>query len=111
MRIHTVGVLTVLGRRGALGGVRSQMISVGVVLMHGRERISGQRGSGTGEARVRMLLIPAAGPGALMRQRADLMRELVRARYVVTARVTAPQTRGIVQVVVLELDEGGLAAL
>jgi len=81
------------------------------VLVHGRERISGQR-SGTGKARVRVLLIPAAGPGTLVgRQRADLMRELVRAGHVMTARVTAPQTRRIVEVVVLEFDEGGLAAL
>lgn len=87
------------------------MISVGVVLVHGRERISGQR-SGTGKARVRVLLIPAAGPGALMpRQRTDLMRELMRAGHIMSARVTAPQTRRIVKVVVLELDEGGLAAL
>lgn len=79
--------------------------------MHGRERISGQR-SGTGKARVRVLLIPAAGPRALMRrQRADLMRELVRPGYIMPARVTAPQTRRIVEVVVLEFDEGGLAAL
>lgn len=79
--------------------------------MHGRERISGQR-SGTGKTSVRVLLIPAAGPGALVRrQRADLMRELVRAGHVMPARVTAPQTRGIVEVVVLEFNEGGLAAL
>jgi len=82
------------------------------MLMHGRERISGERGSRTGEARVRVMLIAAAGPGVLMRrQRADLMRELMRARYVVPARVSAPQTRGIVEIVVLELDEGRLAAL
>lgn len=86
---EVVGVLTVLGRRGALG-VRSNVISVGVVLVHGRERISGER-SGTGKTRVRVLLIPAAGPGTLMRrQRADLMRKLMRARYVMSARVTAP---------------------
>lgn len=39
------------------------------------------------------------------------MRELVRARHVMPARVTASQTRRVVEVVVLELDEGGLAAL
>lgn len=67
------------------------MISVGVVLVHGRERISGQRGSRTGEARVRVLLVPAAGAGALVgRERADLMRELMGAGDVVAARVTAP---------------------
>lgn len=80
--------------------------------MHGRERISGERGSRTGEARVRVLLIPAARPGALMgRERADLVRELMGAGHVVPARVTATQTRRIVQIIVLELDEGGLAAL
>lgn len=79
--------------------------------MHGRERISGQRGSRTGEARVRMLLIPTARPGALVSQRADLVRELMRAGYIVSARVTAPKTRRIIKVIVLELDEGGFAAL
>lgn len=39
------------------------------------------------------------------------MRELVRARYVMPAWVTAPQTRRIVEIVVLEFDKGGLAAL
>lgn len=78
--------------------------------MHGRERISGQRGSRTGEARVRVLLIPAARSGALVGQRADLVRKLMRG-YIMPAWITTSKTRRIVEVIVLELDEGGFAAL
>lgn len=110
-RREVVGVLTVLGRRGTLRRVRSEMISVGVVLMHGRERISGERRPGTGESRLGVLLIPATRSGGLVSQGADLVRELVRSRYVVSSRISAAQAGGVVEVVVLELDERGFPRL
>lgn len=44
--------------------------------------------------------------------RTDLMRELVAATgHVVTARITAPQARRVVEIVVLKFDERALAGL
>lgn len=46
-----------------------------------------------------------------MAKRADLMRELMGTGHIVSPGITATQAGGVVQVVVLQLDERGLAAL
>ena len=114
MKIRTVRVLAVLGRRRALGRVRSQMIPVRVVLVHRRERVPRERAPGTGESRLRplMLIRPSWLPALMATQATDVLGELVRTGHVVSAGITrGPQSARIVQIVVLELDEGGLAAL
>lgn len=86
------------------------MVSVGIVLVHGRKVVASKCGPGAGEARLRGVLLVGAGRGRLVAERAHLVRELVR-RHVVAAGVAAPEAARVVQIVVLELDEGGLAAL
>lgn len=57
-----------------------------------------------------MLLIAAAGSRTLMSER-DLVRELMRAGDIVAAGISATEAGGIVEVIVLKFNEGGLAAL
>jgi hypothetical protein len=112
--IRTVGVLAVLGRRGALGRVGAQVVTVGVVLVHGGEGVAGEGTPGTGEAGLGpVLLVAGAGLRALVgREAAHVLGELVGPGHVVPTGIPGrPEAARVVQIVVLELDERGLAAL
>lgn len=82
------------------------MVPVRVVLVHGRERVTREGRPGTRESR--LVLLAARLSGSLVTA-AQVLGELW--HRVVALVSPGPEAARVVQVVVLELDEGRLAAL
>lgn len=107
---HACLVLTVFGRRGALRGVRSQVVARVRVLMHRREGVGPERGPRTAETRwVHGGMVVAGGPTPGL---GPSLVEVVGCRVVVLAvgrrRSSSPYRIIRHPRVLLQLDEGGL---
>lgn len=110
IKILTVWIFTVFGGRRTLWCVRSQMISI-ILMMHRCKWITSQRAPWTRKTCFRSVLLIRGL--TWLTESTHVLRKLMGRGHVVTTRITTrrSQTTRVIKIIVLEFNEGRFAAL